>query len=97
MEGAGSFTGGAWQEQHFRVTAMFGAKSDDDSVLEVVLDLYRGWSQRRQLLRRAQRSMQDVVRSSQFCLDLCVLFHGIHRRNEYRLSFAQILCSRYQS
>ena len=35
MESIGSFTSGTWQEQRFRVTATFGANSDDASVWEL--------------------------------------------------------------
>ena len=48
----------------FYATETFGAINDDVSVWDVVLDLYRGWRQRRQLLRHVLKDPLEHGRST---------------------------------
>ena len=64
VEPAGFFTNETWLDKHFHATETFGAINDDVSVWEVVLDLHRGWSHRRQLLRHVLKNPLEHGRST---------------------------------
>ena len=64
VESACFLTSGTWLEKHFHATDTFSAINDDISVWLLVLDLYRGWSQRRQFLRHVVKDPLEHGRAT---------------------------------
>ena len=64
LDSAGFCSSGTWLDKHFHATETFGAINEDVSVCVVAFDLYRGWSQRRQLFRHVLKNPLEHGRST---------------------------------
>ena len=64
VDSVGLLVNETWLEQHFDATETFSTDSADVSVWELVLDLHRGWSHRRQFVRHALNNLPGHGRAA---------------------------------